>query len=255
MPVRSSIALFFLALLILLSGCATSAAWDDDSRFQAELPIAIDVESFAGNITVNTTDRWPEVRVRVRRAAVHGQLRAKEASDSLEAITYTAEMTHDEVAPKLVIRTKTTHDEPHFQRAHVFIDVPRVENVSVRTARGDVTLTGVSGAIDIETTEGEVRLLTNRALNKPVTILNQRGDIHFRCRGESQGYFDCEAIRGEVTRQIKYGYVNVEGDSRHDRFRGRLNNGDNPITLRTVDGNIRISVVHNPEQVGMFILH
>jgi DUF4097 and DUF4098 domain-containing protein YvlB len=248
----------FLSLLLLMvptlaGGCATRAAWDDETHLRVTTPIEIEVDSFGGDVTITTTDKWPEVRVRVRRAAVHGHLREKEAAESLEQVTYTAEMTTGEMGPKLVIRTMTEHPEAHFQRAHVFIDVPRAENISVRTARGDVTLTGVSGQINVETTDGEVRLLTNRALDKPITILNQRGDIHLRTRGESKGYFDCEAVRGEVSRRIRYGYLTAEPGSRHDRFRGSFNGGDNPITLRTVDGNIRISVVHNPEQVGTLI--
>lgn len=256
MHVRDSFSLLCLALasiMLLTGGCATRAAWDDERHFEASGPIEIDVESFAGDVTINTTDHWPDVRVRVRRAAVHGFKREREAADSLEEITSIAEIVSGDMGQKLIVRTMTDHAEAHFQRAHVFIDVPQAENITVRTTRGNVYLTGISGRINAETTDGDVRVITNRAMNKPVTVLNQRGNIFFRVRGESQGYFDCEAVRGEVSRRVNYGYLTTEPNSRHDRFRGRFNDGDNPITLRTIDGNIRVSVVHNPEQIGTFI--
>jgi hypothetical protein len=244
-----------MMVLAFSGGCATRAAWDDPASFQATVPIEIDVESFAGNVIINVTDRYPEVSVRVRRAAVHGFLRQREANQSLNFVNYTAKMEHGDTGPRLVVRTLTTHPEPHFQRAHVFIDVPSAENITVRTSRGNVSLRGVSGEISVETTHGDVRLVTNRALTRPVTILNQRGDIDFRVRGESQGSFDLQAIRGQVSRRINYGKLLTEPGSRHDFFRGRWNDGDNPVTMRTIDGNIRVSVVHNPEQVGMFIFN
>ena len=45
-----------------------------------------------------------------------------------------------------------------------------------------------------------------------------------------------------------------EPGTTHDRLLAVLNEGTNPITLRTVDGKIRIAVVPDPTATGTFII-
>ena len=153
-----------------------------------------------------------------------------------------------------MVRTGTTNAEPHFLRTNIYIEAPDIEGVRVHTTNGTVRATDISGAVDINTTEGEVRVMTNKAMMQPVTIVTGNNDIHYRVRGESAGAFDCQTVRGEVTSLVKYGQMKLGSPSTDETLHAVLNQGTNPIVLRTVDGDIRIAVVHNPTQVGAWIM-
>ena len=102
--------------------------------------------------------------------------------------------------------------------------------------------------------EGDVRVMSNQAMIRPVTIVNRNGDIDYRVRGESSARFDCETVDGRVYQKVRYGRLKTMSPTDRDSFNGTLNDGDNPVRLRTVNGDIRVAVVYNPEQVGEFIL-
>jgi hypothetical protein len=96
--------------------------------------------------------------------------------------------------------------------------------------------------------------MTNFAMTRPVIIANRDGDIDYRIRGESTARFDAETIDGTVSQLINYGKVTILSPLSGTQFNATLNDGTNRVTLRTVDGDIRIAVISNPEQVGEFII-
>jgi hypothetical protein len=91
-------------------------------------------------------------------------------------------------------------------------------------------------------------------MTRPVIIVNRDGDIDYRIRGESTARFDAETIDGTVSQLINYGAVTILSPLSDTQFNATLNYGTNRVTLRTVDGDIRIAVISNPEQVGEFII-
>jgi hypothetical protein len=91
-------------------------------------------------------------------------------------------------------------------------------------------------------------------MTKPVTIVNRNGDIDYRVSGGSTGMFDAQTVNGRATTLIRYGEVRTVPPTREDALRVMLNSGDNPIVLRTVNGDIRIAVVDHPEHVGTVIV-
>lgn len=245
--------LVVVAFLPMLGGCASRQAIDPRHHFEAVGPLEVDVESFGGDVTITADDRKSDVVVQVVRRAVHGQQRSREARASLDEIDYSVHVEPGELGNRLIVRTSTTHDEPHYQRANVHITAPDISDVYVRTKFGEVKAQGIEGKVDIRT-DGDVRVMTNRAMTQPVTIITRDGTIDYRVRGESAGSFDCASVHGEVRRRVHYGRFIAEPDSAHNRMYGRLNDGTNLIQLRTVYGDIRIAVIHNPEQVGQFMV-
>lgn len=217
-------------------------------------PVEIDVESFGGDVFVTADPRRSDARVRVVRRAVHGAKRHGEARGSLDEIDYTAEVIPGRMGQRIEVRTMTRHKEPHFQRADVHIDVPEVDGVVVRTRNGRVRLRGVQGEVDVETTNGDVRVVSNLPLTKPITIYNDGGNIDLRVRGESAGMIDAHTVGGRVTHRIRYGRCIVGPGTTYNRINARFNDGDNPIVLRTVNGDIRIASVSEPERFGRFIV-
>ena len=107
--------------------------------------------------------------------------------------------------------------------------------------------------VNISTTEDDVRVMTNWAMVEPVTIRNDRGDIDYRVRGESTGMVKAETTDGRVLHDCRYSRVRI---SQHtDRqLTLQFNEGQNPIDLFTVEGDIRVSVLNNPTEVGIFII-
>ncbi len=230
-------------------------AEDDPIILDVGGPISVDVESFNGSVTIKADDKLDKATIRIVREATHGFRRRDEADASLAEIDYAVELIPSQLGHRLAVRTWTIHPEPHFQRAHVYIEAPAVDGVTVRTRRGSVYATDIEGIVEIETSEGDVRVMTSLPLRQAVSISNREGDIDYRVRGESSGAFDCEAVRGQVDYRVLYGRLIVHRGTDHDSMLATFNNGTNPIRLRTVDGNIRIAIVHNPTRVGTFIFH
>ncbi|MHC4107859.1 MAG: DUF4097 family beta strand repeat-containing protein, partial [Planctomycetota bacterium] len=142
---------------------------------------------------------------------------------------------------------------PYFQRADLRIEAPAVDGLTVRAGPGRVYARGIEGPVDIAAVAGDVRVMTNLPMLEPVTIANQDGDIDYRVRGESRGAFDCETGKGRVEHRVRFGRFVINGERRDNRLAATLNGGTNPIVLRTGEGDIRVAVVHNPEEVGWII--
>lgn len=227
---------------------------DDPLEIEVIGPVAVEVESFNGDVTITGNPEAERATVTLVRQARHGHGRSKEAKRSLDQISMTAEIVPGQLGQLLQVRTDSTSVEPHYLRAHLFIELPDLHGLRVRTTNGRVWARNVRGPVDIATSEADVRVMTNQAMTEQVTIVNRNGDIDYRVRGESTGRFDAQAVNGRVTHLVRYGRAAIEPQTRHDALRATLNDGSNPITLRTVNGDIRIAVVHNPEQVGARIV-
>jgi hypothetical protein len=227
---------------------------DDPYSFRVVGPVEIDVRSFNGDVLITTDELAEWGTVQVIREGTHGYGRVREARDSLYLIQYTVDLLPGEVGPRLEIRTFTEHAEEHFQRAHVHITMPEIRGVYVRTTNGRVNAQGVKGPVDISTNNGDVRVMTRRPMRDVVTVTNGHGDIDYRVSGDSTGLFDARTVGGRVSHRVREGRFIVGALSGESRLSAQLNFGENPITLRTVSGDIRIAVVQNPEDIGAFIV-
>src|SRR5688572_10982786 len=130
------------------------AETDDTIALDVAGPVAVDVDSFSGDVMITSNPDLEQAKVTVRREGVHGPQRADEAEASLSQITSSADVVPGQLGQVLQIRTSTTGAEPHYQRAHLFIELPDVNGVRVRTANGKVTARHIQGPVDIATTEG-----------------------------------------------------------------------------------------------------
>jgi len=216
-------------------------------------PVAVDVELFNGNLFIDVNPELTEGVVTVTRRAIHGYGRKAEADASLDNINYTIEIVPGELGQVVQIRATTTDPEPHYQRIDMTIELPEVDGLRARTSNGDVIARNIQGAVDILTYDGEVRVMTDRPMRRPVTIINNCGAINYRVRGESTGRFDCQCVRGKVIHHVEFGEMIIHPGTDHDTLLASFNEGVNPITLRAADGDIRIAVVEEPTHVGTFI--
>lgn len=249
----STILALFAAALVVLGGCTTRSSKDDALLFDIPGPVAVLVESFGGDVTIEADPRLTQASVQVKRAADFGFVREGDASDALDAIAYTATLESTGSGPVLTIRTTSDHPESHGLYAHLTIRMPAVEGLTVRTARGDVYAKNCQGATEIVTTGGDVRYMTHWAVTQPVTITNKEGAIDFRVRGESTGAIQASTIDGKVRERARHGRFIIHSHTGR-AMRATLNDGSNPIVLTTEEGHVRIAVVHNPTEVGVFIV-
>lgn len=240
-------------------GRATSGErWESDDaiRLATTGPIAVEIDSFAGSVLVTTGSHLTETIVRVERAAVHGFSRYDEAGDALAEITYTVDLRRGDSGEEIVaIRTDNGDAETAMTRANVIIETPELDRVRIRTTRGDVQVYDFRGGVDVVTSDGDVRVATNWPARDAVSIVTRDGDVEYMVRGESTAAFDVETKNGEVSHRCRYSRVlAVDQGNRAHRFRGILNGGENPVVIRTTNGDVSIEVVPDPRGAGEFLL-
>lgn len=225
---------------------------DEPVELATSGPLAVDIDNFAGPVVVRADRKVEKTFVEVRRVSKHGLGRMDESKDALDDAAWTASLEpRDGGGQTLVVRTDTPNPEKHFHHMEILVVTPSLDTVKVRTTKGDVTVIENQGAVDVETTKGDVRMMTPWAMINPVTIVTSDGSIDYRVRGESRGAFDCASHGGEVRQRCEFGKwsaMNAEND--HDRLLATLNDGTNPVLLRTSEKNIRVAIVADPTDVG-----
>ena len=233
-----------------------SFAADEPVELATSGPLAVDIDNFAGEVVVRADRKVDKTFVEVRRVSTHGLGRLDESQDALDDAAWTASLEPREGGGQtLVVRTDTPNAEKHFHHMEILVVTPSLDTVKVRTPKGDVTVIENQGAVDIETTKGDVRMMTPWPMINPVTIVTSNGSIDYRVRGESKGLFDCETHGGEVRQRCEFGkWLALDRENDHDRFLATLNGGTNPVVLRTSNDDIRVSVVANPTSVGFHIV-
>jgi len=236
---------------------ATGIRWrtDDPILLATTGPVSVDVDTFAGNISVRANPTISETRVVVERASHRGWFKYETAGDELARIQYEVSLDRDLSGGEVVnVRADHVGQMSVFGRANIRVETPELESVRIRTTRGDVLVLDQRGEVDIRTTHGDVRVATPWPARDAVSIVNQDGDVEYRVRGESTGRFDLETINGVVNHRCKFGtWRGIGPDNRSDRIVAVLNNGDNPVTIRTTEGDIDVAIVPDPVGLGPFL--
>ena len=237
-----------------LGGCGYRSQMAEPIALATAGPVAVHVVSFNGDVSVTADPRLPWATIRMKRQATHGFGRHAEAKESLANIQYSAKIVAGEHGPVLEVRTWTTDKEPWFQRAHVDIQLPNVDGLTIRTTNGTVDVLNIRGAVDISSTEGDVEFMTNLPMLKPVTINTSSGDVDYRVLIGSTARFECHAEEGSVDGRIRHGRLIIHKGTNDETFLATLNDGTNLVRLTTVNGDIRIAVVKAPTDVGSSIV-
>jgi len=229
--------------LFILAGCRSTQVVDLNSvALNTSGPVAINVKSFGGIVTILAD---PEVSGVIVSANQH-----EEGLGSVPvARLYMDCSTYVENGPigETVYVVATCEDDPlHTVTANIVIRARDIHGVTVDNERGDIIARGISGPVNIQTRDGNVLIVTPLVMNDQVLVENRRGDIVYRVRSESSGLIDATAINGEATLDLRNGNAVILPGSSGDHLSARFNDGLNPLTMRTVEGNIRIHVVPDP---------
>jgi len=130
------------------------------------------------------------------------------------------------------------------------ITLPRVDGAVVRTSRGTVRITGVTGTVFVQngddvTEGGDIVIRAEGHALEEVTAVTSRGDIHLVAGPENTGRLDLRAPRGRAVFRSRYGYMD-EVMPEPGRWTGIWNDGTNAISLESDDGDARMYIVENP---------
>ena len=214
----------------------------------------VEVDNFAGDIIINTTTHPEKCGIQVLRRATQGTGYRSEGDASLDQICINWEIVDRADRKALVIHSTTKYELPWFQAADIEVTVPELGVAIVRSSRGHVYVTQFQDGVDIETTNGDVRVATNTPIRSPSTILNKDGSIDWRVPPRSAGSYQMESINGEVQVRVREGsWLATDTRNDMDSNYGVLNKGANLVILRTVGGDIQIYVGKTPLEMGTFI--
>ncbi len=238
---------------------AYGVRWETDETIRLETTgvVSIDLDSFAGSVLVKANKNLSETLVTIERASRHGFPRYGDAGRALDLIDYTVSLDRGTSGEEIVVvRTNSSGTETVLGRANVRIETPELGAVRIRTSRGDVQVLENRGTIDIVTSHGNVSVATPWPMRDSVSIMNREGDVEYRVRAESTGAFDLETVGGIVSTRCRYGrWMGADPENSADRVMAVLNGGDNPIVIRTSDGDIDVAVVSDPVGSAEFQAH
>ena len=233
---------FCLCLLILLGGCHQPQVLTYTPKtLDTAGPISIDVSSFAGNVTIIADDTALATTIEVtQRDDGYSELELP------PLVQWNAWKENGDLGQLVLVEATTEDDSLQTLHADILVRAQSIHGIRIRTSRGDVSVYGISGAVDIRTSDGDVRLATPLVMNDEVTIENIRGDINMRIRGESSGTIDATAMNGSAAVDVRHGDVIILPKTTGDHVMAQLNSGANQYIFRTVDGNVKLAVVENP---------
>ncbi len=213
---------------------------------------AIDVENQNGSITIICSDRYSEATIQAR---IPGSDRKElelwglDASDKDNWVI--AE--HDSGADRSILRVTTLNSplENGFQpRVDLIIKTPVCDGLLVRNAGGSVDVTGVRGAVTIESgfaggQGGRVEVRAAEPIIEPVRITSSIGPVYLVVPPESKGAIDIESDSGIAVFNTSSGRVTNVAPTQH-RWTGVWNEGENQIQLYAGSGDARMLVVERP---------
>jgi len=203
--------------------------------------MAVDVDSFRGDVTVTVDPLLDGITVE---ADLLSHDRGHGAGfDNLDV---SAKIETDENGFG-VLRVLATSAEGYTDTRAVDLTVtmPQIDGLRVQTRDGRVTCDGVRGAVTVLNHNGEVRLRTMQPLTDPVSIATTDGRIAWQVTPESTGVIDAESTSGQIRLKANGGSLKVNQYGR-SKLTAVLNDGANPVTLRTTNDKIYIFVDPNP---------
>lgn len=223
-------------------------------RFDTTGPVQIDVDIFAGDVTIRVDPSAEGTTLRASRSARFGKGREDESTDSLDSIRIEADVVPGELGQRFTVRADSSHAEPYLQSTTISIVVPEVDGVSIRTGRGRITLKNVAGELDLSTGNGKIRVTTDRILTRDVSIVTGAGDIDLRVPNGTAARLDLSTNAGRISHDIERGRFRLLPGTTPRAITAIINDARNLFRLRTESGDIRFDVSGRPNDVGRWII-
>ena len=261
MPIRSRmlalIALTLGAALASATGCTTARTEHD--RFTLELPpdtaaLALDLENFNGSVTVRA-DSEEQQTLRIDSRRFVDKSADRDASESIiSAISVAAEIESQGPLAVLRVRSMTAAPEDAVDHGvHLTVHMPRADGVRINNSGGHVSIIDAGGTVEITNHDGSIEFSTTRRMTEPVTLITHNGEVYYQIPLASTGDFDMLTLEGRTT-------VKDRGSVIENTYAGPgtlqfvLNDGENPVVIRSNRGNVRAWVMDNPTEMTRTVL-
>lgn len=219
-------------------------------------PVDVEIESFGGTVVIESVPGLENTIIEPVRRARHGHLRRDDAAASLETIDYVVELIPGELNRETVrIVASSSSAEEHFQGVDFRIRTADLRSVKVRTDHGRVWVKNNTAGVDVQTTHGDIRVITEHPMNDPIILVTKEGEVDYRAPKGSTGVYDLRSIGGLVyNRFTEARVISTSAENGPAIFVAKVGGGLNPVLVRTTYGDIRVAVTENPTGVGPVIM-
>lgn len=236
--------LFVTILFMAFAAAANASSLTEtiDRTFDVRSGAKLALDNVNGRITITS---WDQPRIRVRAEKSIERTDAKDAKQAMAELRVEMEATADGVSVKTVMPKKNSAGLwdfmfGNFNSATVIyeVTVPRVTNVDVSNTNGRIQMSGVTGVLHVETTNGAVKAeLATLDPARPTRIETTNGRIDLTLPRTTRGSIDAETTNGKVQSDVP---VTVRSSDKNS-LRGTINGGGGAsLRLRTTNGGIQI---------------
>lgn len=243
-----------LVLLLAPVGC---------SSHSAPVPIAgLEVLEQSPNIAVDADNARGAVLIRVnpnlkapRVIANAGTLRGEPVENFQSSKWANAQITENEGRAILRVRSTPSPEQEggpdHW--IQMVIEIPTSDGIRVKNSDGAVDVRGVSGAINIDNggggrPGGRVNVEVGKPNTSPIFINTASGNIDLLLPTDSTGKVELVSGNNALAAIVAWSGQVTNSSIRPGLYTGILNWGENPIQLKTGDGQVRIHV--GPDRIG-----
>jgi hypothetical protein len=243
------------AALLALGGCesrAFSYTFERPSSGVGLLGPAVDIENDRGTVDIRV-EKWRDDIAVELKTNLPGEMTGPQRDDLAGTFERRVEMVGNDGPPVLMIRSAAAEVGSR-HRTNIIVRLPECGGVRVRNAGGDVLVVGAAGATQIENTEGDIEVRTDKPIDAPTLLSTTRGDVLLQAPSASAGSLQAEARGGTVT-------IRNPGKNQSDwsatwlgasKVTAQFNSGKNAVTLWTAEGDIGVYLLDDPNQrVGM----
>lgn len=232
--------------VLMLGGCATHDSRITTLAAPMQLTdLGLDIENPYGGVRVVVDEDFDHI------CMTESLLTPAFATDELREafqgrVTLSTERV--EAAPGMeTLRVRVVALEPMRaeEGVNLTIRLPRCDGIRVRNTAGSAELVGVTGAIHVETTDGDIEVRCDEPVRAPVALIADSGNVYLQSPGGDEGRVELVSNTGKAV--FTSTLEPLRGMSATtNQVRGVLSGGVHPITLRSDSGNVRMMVIEDP---------
>lgn len=208
---------------------------------------AIDIENHRGSVEVRVEPWRSDVNVSFR-TTIAGDHSGDRARSIREGMNYDAGSNAADGPPVITIRALTAVPDDTDHSTRILVRMPACGGVRVRNAGGPVLIVGAGGAMQVENADGSVEVRTDRVIDAPALLTTTKGNVRWQIPLASRAAFDAETGDGVIV-------IDNAAPGQNDwsatwsgprKVAGTLNSGQNAVSLRTLEGDIRVILLKDP---------
>jgi DUF4097 and DUF4098 domain-containing protein YvlB len=204
----------------------------------------INIKNVSGSITITTWNK-PQAELRaIKKGSTPdegAQTFIRTEQGNLSIRTASGRRSNTDVRYELKIPLSVDNLQVETVNGGIRISDVTGDSIRVETTNGTIDLTNILGALNAETTNGNVNVVMSSWKDERLSLSTTNGNISLQLKGEDiNAELDAKADHGAVSVDDSFG-VNVERQMMSQRARGTIGKGGEQIGLKTVNGSIRVS--------------